>query len=64
MWLDEAAEDADGGHGNKLCDGLAVARDGEALAVGDAVEQVGQVPSGFCSADALHSRPRLSRAEP
>ena len=31
------------GRGHKPCDGLAVARDGQALALRDAVEQAGQV---------------------
>ena len=36
-----------GRHGDQARDGLAVARDGEALAARDAVEQAGEVPSSI-----------------
>ena len=48
------------GHGDKPRDGLAVARDGQALALRDPVEQPGQVPSGLGGADSLHHGPRFS----
>ena len=51
-----------GGHGDQPCDGLAVARDGQALAPRGAVEQPGQDASGRGSADLVHRGPRFGFA--
>lgn len=48
------------GYGNQLGDRLAVARDSQALAPRDAVEQPGQVSSGVGGADPFHRGPRFS----
>ena len=48
------------GHGNKPRNGLAMARDSQALAASDAIEQSGQVPSGVGGADPFHCGPRFS----
>lgn len=50
---------ADVGHGEQARDGFAVARDGQALALGCAVKQPGQVPSGLGGADSFHRGPRF-----
>ena len=50
------------GKGEQSCDGLAVARDGQALAPRGAVEQPGQDASGRGSADLVHRGPRFGFA--